>query len=118
MKPILYLLLLSTFTVNAQKWAKNFDFVDECVCGLSLVGKDHKVGFTDHNVNIIVPLIYDEGLSFREGYTAVRKGEKWLYLDSTGKAITEAIFGDAYSFHDGLAAAMKGNSYGYIDYTG
>ena len=107
-----------TFTVNAQKWAKNYDFVDQCLCGMSLVGKDHKIGYTDHDGNIIVPLIYDEGLSFREGYAAVRKGDKWQYIDSTGKAITEPVFNDAQSFHDGLAAAMKGDNYGYIDYAG
>ena len=84
---------------------------------MSLVGKDHKIGYTDHDGNIIVPLIYDEGL-FQEGYAAVRKGDKWQYIDSTGKAITEPVFNDAQSFHDGLAAAMKGDNYGYIDYAG
>lgn len=119
MKRILFLFMLpATLSVSAQQWAKNFDFVDQCICGLSLVEKDNKHGYVDLGGNIVIPLIYDEGLTFNEGYAAVRLGNHWLYLDSTGKQITEAIYGDAQSFHDGLAAVSKGGLAGFINTSG
>ena len=119
MKKLLMLIFLpAVVSANAQKWTKNFDFVDQCICGLALAAKDHKYGYVDILGNVIVPLVYDEGLSFKEGYTAVRRGSNWLYIDSTGKVITEAVFTDAQSFHDGLAAVMENDLYGYINTSG
>lgn len=119
MKKLLMLIFLpAALSVNAQKWAKNFDFVDQCICGLALASKDHKYGYVDNGGNIIVPLVYDEGLSFKDGYTAVRKGANWQYIDSTGKAITESIFADAQSFQNGFAAVMENELYGYINTSG
>jgi hypothetical protein len=119
MKYLLMLFVLAgAFPATAQKWAKNFDFVDPCICGLSLAGKDSKYGYVDRSGNIVVPIIYDEGLTFKEGYSAVRKGVKWQYIDSTGRFITDAIFSDAQSFYDGFAAVMQDDLYGYINTSG
>jgi len=119
MKRLLLLLLFPLpFYSDAQKWAKNFDFVDQCICGLSKVGKDNKVGYADINGNVVIPLIYDEGLAFNEGYTAVRKGGTWIILDSTGKQLSDAQYEDAENFHNGIAAVMKNGQYGYIDFAG
>jgi hypothetical protein len=47
MKRLLLLLMFPLpFYADAQKWAKNYDFVDQCSCGLAKVGKDNKVGYT------------------------------------------------------------------------
>jgi hypothetical protein len=102
----------------AQKWHKNFDFVDECICSVSKVKKDGKIGYVDINGKVIIPLQYDEGLTFNEGYSAVRKGDKWGYLDSTGTFITEFVFVDAMGFADGLAPAKKSGGWGFIDTKG
>ena len=102
----------------AQKWHKNFDFVDECICSVSKVKKDGKIGYVDINGKIIIPLEYDEGMTFNEGYAAVRKGEKWAFLDSTGKAITEFVYQDAMGFAEGLAPAKKSSGWGYINHEG
>ena len=119
MKRLLLLLLFPLpFYSHAQKWAKNFDFVDQCVCGLSKVGKDNKVGYADINGNVVIPVIYDEGLTFSEGYTAVRSGGSWSYFDSTGKQVFTTRYEDAEDFHNGLAAVMKNDHYGYIDFAG
>lgn len=119
MKKILALLFLfPVLNTCAQKWEKNYDFVDNCICGLSKVKKDNKVGYVNKEGVLVIPVQYDEGLTFHEGYAAVRKGTKWQYLDSTGKAITEAIFEDAISFSNGMAAVSKGNSFGYINIKG
>jgi WG containing repeat len=119
MKKILILLCLFPVMNNyAQKWEKNYDFVDNCLCGLSKVKKNGKVGYVNKQGVEVVQLQYDEGLSFHEGYAAVRKADRWLYLDSTGKAITAAIFEDAVSFNNGLAAVSKNNLFGYINTMG
>jgi len=49
MKKLLLMLLAIAFLVSAmaQKWAKNFDFVNECICGMSLVGKNKMYGYVD-----------------------------------------------------------------------
>ena len=119
MKKLLVLLLLFPVPgTYAQKWEKNYDFVDNCICGLSKVKKNDKVGYVNKDGVEIVKPQYDEGLTFKEGYAAVRSGAKWLYIDSTGKAITTAIFDDALSFSSGMAAVSKNNLYGFIDITG
>lgn len=102
----------------AQKWAKNFDFVNECICGLSLVGKNKLYGYVDKEGNIVVPVEYNEGLTFNEGYAAVRKGDKWAFLDSTGKFITEFVYQDAMGFNEGLAPAKKITGWGFVDVHG
>jgi WG repeat protein len=102
----------------SQKWEKNYEYVDDCVCGLSKVAKDSKVGYVNKKGQEIIKPQYDDGLTFSEGYTAVKRGTKWLYLDSTGKFITDAIFDDAHNFSNGLAAVAKNELFGYINTTG
>src|SRR4051812_4686689 len=104
MKRLLLLLILPLpFYAHTQKWAKKFDFVDQCICGLSKLGKDNKIGYADINGNVVIQLIYDEGLAFSEGYTADRKDADWIFLDSTGKQIFNTEYDDAEGFHNGLA---------------
>ena len=118
MKKLLIIGLLLPVLGLTQKWEKKYDFVDNCICGLSRVKKDGKVGYVTKDGVELIKVQYDEGLTFNEGYTAVRQGAKWQYLDSTGKTITEAIFDDAASFSQGLAAVQKNNLYGYINTAG
>lgn len=110
--------ILPAFALYAQKWEKNYDFVDQCICGLSKVGKAGKIGYADKNGVEIIKLEYNDGLSFNEGYVAVKKGDKWLFFYSTGKAITDATFDDAMTFSNGLAAISKNGLYGYINHMG
>jgi hypothetical protein len=120
MKKLLAMLLLfpAMNSYSQAKWEKNYDFVDNCICGLSRVKKDGKVGYVNKEGVVLIKVEYDEGLTFKEGYTAVRQGAKWRYMDSTGKAITDPIFDDAVSFSDGLAAVQKNNEYGFINING
>ena len=119
MKKILLLVLLFPVPgVYAQKWEKNYDFVDNCVCGLAKVKKDGKIGYVNkQGVEIIKPQ-YEEGLTFNEGYAAVKINNKWQYLDSTGKLVTQALYDDAYNFNNGLAVVVKNNLFGYINVSG
>ena len=119
MKKILILMLLfPALGSYAQKWEKNYDYVDNCLCGLSKVRKNDKIGYVSKDGVEIIKLQYDDGLTFEEGYAAVKKGAKWQYLDSTGKEITEAIFDDAMSFSNGLAPVSKNSMYGFINSSG
>ena len=50
MKNILLLaLLFPLLGVHAQKWEKNYDYVYNCVCGLSKVKKDGKILYMKQN---------------------------------------------------------------------
>ncbi len=117
-KLLVMILLFPALNSFSQKWEKNYDFVDNCVCGLSKVKKDGKVGYVNkEGVEIIKPQ-YVDGLTYHEGYTAVKVDNKWQYLDSTGKAITGADFDDALNFSSGLAAVSKNHLYGFINTSG
>ena len=118
MKKLLLLAVIIPLIGIGQKWEKKYDFVDNCICGLSKVKKDGKVGYVTKEGVEVIKLIYNDGLTFKEGYAAVQKGAKWMYFDSTGKEITAAIFDDALSFSNGFAAVSKGSQYGYINYAG
>jgi WG containing repeat len=114
----LLVLLFPVPGLYAQKWEKNYDYVDNCVCGLAKVKKDGKIGYVNkQGVEIIKPQ-YQDGLTYNEGYTAVLVANKWRYLDSTGKAITEASYDDAYNFYNGLAVVAKNNQFGFINTAG
>ncbi|MEP7144377.1 MAG: WG repeat-containing protein [Ferruginibacter sp.] len=119
MKKLLMLVLfLPVLAGYSQKWEKNYDYVDDCICGLSKVQKNGKVGYVNKSGVEVVKPEYNEGLTFHEGYTAVKQGAKWLYLDSTGKTITAANFDDAAGFSNGMAAVAKNNLYGFINING
>jgi hypothetical protein len=117
-KLIAALILFPILGSYSQKWEKNYDYVDDCICGLSKVAKDGKVGYVNKKGVEVIKAQYDDGLTFSEGYSAVKKEGKWSYVDSTGKFITEAIFDDAHNFSNGLAAVAKNELFGYINTTG
>ena len=106
-KYFLIFLFLGFSSAEAQDWAKQYDYVDDCICGLAKVSKANKYGYVDQKGNLIVPLIYDEALTFNEGKAAVKKENRWGYLDNTGKVVVEPYYEDAGSFHDSLAYVKK-----------
>jgi hypothetical protein len=119
MKKILALLaFFPVICAYSQDWEKKYDYVDNCICGLSKVQKEGKIGYVDKSGVEIVKLKYDEGLTFHDGYTAVKHAGKWLYIDSTGKEITDAVYEDALKFSEGMAAVAKNNMYGFINTSG
>ncbi|KAA9037185.1 WG repeat-containing protein [Ginsengibacter hankyongi] len=117
-KLLLLVLLFPVIESYAQNWEKNYDYVDDCVCGLSQVKKNGKVGYVNKKGIEIIKPQYDDGLPFNEGYTAVKKGTKWMYLDSTGKVVTDAVFEEALNFSNGMAAVAQNGKYGYINTSG
>src|SRR4029079_4578324 len=97
-----YILLVAAVWLSAsgsaQQWTKLYDNFDDCTCGLAKVTKGDKVGFVSKDGKLIVPLIDDDALHFKEGMGAVKKDGKWGYLDSTGREVITFQFTDASSF--------------------
>lgn len=73
-----------------QPWTKEYDNVDQCVCGLSIVGKGDKHGFVDKDGELIVPLIYYTARTFSENMAAVKQNGKWIIIDNPGKKVADA----------------------------
>ena len=114
-KYLLAFLLLVGTCIHGQAWTKLYDYVDDCICGLAKVNKDGKIGYVDQKGVLIVPLIYDEGMAFNEGYVTVRLDKKWGFLDSTGKVIIEPEYEETTSFYEGFASVRKGGKFGFIN---
>jgi hypothetical protein len=49
------LLAMFILQADAQKWEKNYDYVDNCICGLSMVKKDGKVGYVNKEGVVMIP---------------------------------------------------------------
>ena len=88
-----------------------------------------KWGFVDINGEVVIDYLYDEVLSFYNGYAPVmqKSGEhanRWFFIDKTGKpAFKDKYFLDASVFSEGLAAVESASSdtyekWGYIDISG
>lgn len=118
------LAILLPFIVNAQqnqkpaKWEKEYDYVDDYNCGLAKAGKSGKHGFVTEQGKLVVPLIYDEALSFSERKAAVKIGNKWGYIDSTGTEVVKLQYSDASSFSEGMAKVGLNSLYGFINEIG
>ncbi|HLF44938.1 MAG TPA: WG repeat-containing protein [Chitinophagaceae bacterium] len=110
--------LLFSFTGESQSWTKNYDLVDACDCGIYKVVKNNKYGYADEKGKLIIPLIYDDGMSFSEGRAGVMIEKKWGFIDSAGNEIVKPLYTEVYSFHEGLAVVAKEESFGFIDLTG
>jgi len=113
----LSLLLFFCSGIQAQSWTKQYDYVDNCICGLSKVSKGNLYGYVDKEGKLVVPLIYDDAISFSEGFAAVHKNGKWGFIDSTGKVVAEPQYEEVSSFYEGMAAVRKQNKFGFIDVT-
>ena len=115
---VLPAIIFMSVSGNAQKWAKEYEHVNEIACGLSLVEKDGKHGYVDKDGKVIVPIMYDEGMNFVEGMAGVMVDHKWGYIDSTGKEIVKPQYSEVYSFNEGLAAVSQKDNWGFIDHNG
>lgn len=120
MKNLIFIALLLVLFIPcySQAWTKNFDIVDACECGIYKVAKNDKYGYTDDKGNLIIQLIYDDGMSFSEGRAAIKIAQKWGFIDSAGNEIVKPQYSEVYSFHEGLAVVSIGEAFGFIDLSG
>ena len=94
MKKYLFFLsaLLLCAGVYAQKWEKEYDFVDACSCGLAHVAKNGKHGYVNEQGKVMIPLQYDEAYAFSESRAGVKLGDKWGFIDQTSKEVIPLIY--------------------------
>ncbi|OIR06950.1 KWG leptospira [mine drainage metagenome] len=75
-------------------------------------------GFIDVTGKEIIPLQFEDGLSFYQGLASVKKNGKWGCINTNGKVIIDFLYDEAVIFEDGYAiATLHGNEF-YIDTTG
>ncbi len=87
-----------------------------------------KFGFINQAGKIVIPLVYDRAMDFKEGLAPVALGNydigfKYGFINKTGKVIIPIKYNDINSFSEGMAKAgmdngKTGNKYGYIDKMG
>lgn len=76
------------------------------------------VGFIDITGKEIIPLQFEDGLSFYQGMASVKKNGKWGCINTTGKVIIDFMYDELVIFDDGYAlVTLNGNEF-YIDTTG
>ena len=83
-----------------------------------LVRKNFKWGGLDETGKIIIPFIYDDAGSYRDGLSLVLKDDKYGWLDTKGKVIIPLEYDSAKEFEQDLAQVSKDNKIGWIDKTG
>ncbi|MCX6253689.1 MAG: WG repeat-containing protein [Bacteroidia bacterium] len=97
--------------------------------------KDDKYGFVDVTGKVLVPIIYDDALSFSEGLAIVKKEDKYGFVDINGKEVTPFIYDEpeisimmkrirliqiipAFRFSELGAWVTKDGKYGFMDVNG
>lgn len=78
------------------------------------VMKGGKWGYSD-GVKIVIPTVYDEIFSFKEGLASVEIDEKCGYIDESNNVVIPLDYETAMSFSQGLAMVVKGGKCGYIN---
>lgn len=82
------------------------------------VSRDGKNGYLDLKGRIVIPLRYDDALTFFHGLAPVKDGAKWGYIDRSGNEALPFKFDEAGEFRGGLAAVRIGSKSGFIDSRG
>tara|TARA_R110000868_G_scaffold362320_1_gene624427 strand:+ start:370 stop:639 length:270 start_codon:yes stop_codon:yes gene_type:complete len=57
-----------------------------------------RVGFIDKTRKVVIEQQYDKVRDFKNGYAAVRQGEKWGFIDTAGKWVIEPTFDGVKDF--------------------
>lgn len=76
--------------------------------------KGGKWGFTD-GFKTVIPPMYDEVFSFKEGLASVEIDGKCGYIDPQNNVVIPLDYDLAMSFSEGLAMVAKGEKCGYIN---
>ena len=75
-------------------------------------------GFINTKGEVVIPMIYEKAMGFREGLAPVRQRGKWGYIDRQGRMVIGAGFEDARRFRMGIAEVVIGGKVAYIDKSG
>lgn len=62
-----------------------FDIIDNFQEDLARIAvSGYRYGFVDKDMNLVIPMKYDEAEDFKDGKAKVRLGDKWIYIDKNG----------------------------------
>ena len=89
-------------------------------CGRGLIKSKGRWGYLNTQGKIAIPLVYDEGSVFDDGYATVRKGSRWYIIDINGNEnpLDTIPIHTATRFHDGISVIRVGEYFGYMDTSG
>ena len=91
---------------------------------LFLVREGNKIGYVNNQGKVTIPLSFDEGDEFFEGFARIKINQKWGFVDTRGKIIIPEQYDYVGNFGSGLAAVFidkdrnRNPTYGYIDSSG
>lgn len=99
------------------------DYNQRCLTLHEINSKNERWGFIDKTGKLVIPCVYTDAMSFRNGLAIVSvtpwRSRKCRYIDRTGKTILETDYLTVSYFHYGLAMAQKENGKrGFIDQLG
>lgn len=100
----------STFATKDGKrlTSIDFDYIDDFSEGLACVGiRGRGYGFIDKTGKLVIPTIYENADSFRNGKASVKKDNKWCHIDKNGQVLSDdSALNNSYQeigeFHEGL----------------
>lgn len=75
----------------------------------------NKYSYIDIRGIILGNRIYDECLSFKNGYAVYRYDNKYGYIDKYGIELTEPIYDECSSFYNNKAVVKKGDKYFFLN---
>ena len=82
------------------------------MAAVTLNGKEW--GFIDKSGKEMVPLKYDQAITFHEGLARVIFNNKYGFVDKNGKEVISLIYDYAHRCSNGLIARPN-NKWGFID---
>ena len=91
---------------GAFKWALNRPDFFAAAAGMSGAGDLEELGFYDGQKNVIPP-VYDEVFSFKEGLALVELDEKCGFIDSENNVVIPFDYEAGLSFSEGFAMAHE-----------
>lgn len=81
-------------------------------------GTSFKVGYINHQGNVAVDPVFDEGTRFYEGLASVKSRNRWGVIDTSGEFVIQPGLSGRCRFHEGLACISVKGTWGIIDRTG
>jgi hypothetical protein len=95
-----------------------FEFSDG-LAQVTISGRNHKSGFINKEGKIVIPIIYSDINSFKEGLAAFRDSIYYGFIDKSGDTVIQPQFEniDYGGFKNGLCEVKK-DRWGYINHSG
>ena len=101
-------------SVDTGKYSNWWNFSDGMAAVANMTGLWY--GYIDKTGKEVVPCIYADFGSFKEGYAYVKNEDGGVgYIDKTGKEVIPLHYDDAFGHGEGLFTVGSGGRYGMVD---